>query len=75
MIEPPKEKWYFSISTLVIGFLCVGPFVLPLVWANPNFGRKVKIVLSVAIIIVSYLLGVVFVKSLSAINSYYQLLS
>jgi len=70
-----KDKWYFSISTLVISFLCVGPLVLPLLWANPNLSKKAKIISSAAIIILSYLLGVVFVKSLNAINNYYQLLS
>ncbi|MFA5004589.1 MAG: hypothetical protein WC561_00470 [Candidatus Omnitrophota bacterium] len=70
-----KDKWYFSISALVIFFLCVGPFVLPLLWANPNFSKKVKIISSAAVIVLSYLLGVVFVRSLNAINNYYQLLS
>jgi len=70
-----KDKWYFGISTLVVSFLCVGPLVLPLVWINPNFSKKLKITLSVIILAVSYFLGVIFFRSLSAINNYYKLLS
>ncbi len=74
-MDPRKDKWYFSISTLIVSFLCVGPFALPLVWANPNFSKKTKITSSAIILVLSFLLGVAFVKSLKAINNYYQLLS
>jgi membrane protein implicated in regulation of membrane protease activity len=75
LIDPRKDKWYFGISTLVVSFLCVGPLALPLVWFNPNFNKKLKITLTAVILVISYLLGVVFVRSLNAINNYYKLLS
>ena len=70
-----NDKWYFSISTLVVSFLCVGPFVLPLVWFNPNFSKNTKICLSLAILMITVILGLIFLKSLKAIDSYYQLLN
>ena len=72
--KKPQVKWYFRTSVLVIAFLCIGPFALPLVWVNPNFNRTKKVIISLIIIIVSYYLGVLFVKSLKSLNSYYDFL-
>ena len=69
-----QYKWYFKTSMLVIAFLCVGPFALPLVWLNPRFSRSKKIVISAIIIILSYYLGILFVNSLKSLRSYYELL-
>lgn len=67
-----KEKWYFKPYWLVIGFLCVGPLVLILLWLNPRFDNKNKIVISIIILAVSYLLGVLFVNSLMRLTGYYK---
>ena len=72
--KKPQYKWYFRTSVLVIVFLCVGPFALPLVWFNPRFSRNKKIVISVIIIILNYYLGILFVNSLKSLRSYYELL-
>ena len=72
--KKPQHKWYFKMSTLVIGFLCVGPFVLPLVWFNPRFTRNTKIVISLIIILISYYLGILFANSMKSLSSYYELL-
>ena len=70
--KKPKVKWCFKNSTLIIGFLCVGPLVLPLVWFNPQLSKKTKIIVSVIIIILSYYVGKIFLDSLKSINKYYQ---
>lgn len=67
-----QEKWYFKNSSLIVAFLCVGPFALPLIWLNPRFSQKTKIIASVVIIILSYYLGVLLVNSLKSISQYYQ---
>jgi hypothetical protein len=67
-----KNKWYFSPVSLIIGFLCVGPFVLPLVWTNPRYSRGAKIAVSAVIIILSVLLLISFGGSLKVLNDYYQ---
>ena len=69
-----KDKWYFQPYVLVIAFLSVGPFALPLVWRNPRFSRRSKTLISIAIIVLSYLLGVVLVKSVKSIYEYYNLM-
>ena len=66
------EKWYFKTPFLVTAFLCVGPFALPLLWFNPRFAQKTKIIASVIIIIVSYFLGIWLSNSINSIGKYYQ---
>ncbi|MBP7836105.1 MAG: hypothetical protein KA022_01345 [Candidatus Omnitrophica bacterium] len=66
-----KNKWYFSPVSLIIGFLCVGPFVLPLVWTNPRYSRGAKTAISAVIIILSVLLLIAFGGSLKVLNDYY----
>lgn len=72
--KPQETQWYFKVPLIVTAFLCVGPLVLPLVWLNPRFSRKTKIVVTLIIIILSWCLGVLFAKSLSSIRQYYDLL-
>lgn len=70
-----KGKWYFKNWSLVISFLCVGPFMLPLVWANPHLNKQAKIIITAVIVVLTYLLVVVSLKSLKAISNYYQAFS
>ncbi len=72
MNNKPKEKWYFKTSTLITAFLCVGPFALPLVWFNPRFSPKAKIIISAITITLTYYLGVLFLDSLKSISNYYK---
>jgi uncharacterized membrane protein YvbJ len=67
-----KPKWYFKTSTVVIAFLCFGPFALPLVWFNPRISRRTKIIISACIIILSYFLGVLVFDSLKSLTNYYK---
>ncbi|MBU4140507.1 MAG: zinc ribbon domain-containing protein [Candidatus Omnitrophica bacterium] len=74
LIKKEQTKWYFRASSLVIAFLCVGPFALPLLWFNPRFNKKTKIIISAVVIILSYYLGILFADSLKTINSYYKMI-
>lgn len=65
------EKWYFRTSVLVIGFLCIGPFILPLVWFNPKFNAAKKTAISAAVIAVSIILTTLLAGSLKNIGAYY----
>lgn len=67
-----QDKWYFKTSALIIAFLCIGPFALPLLWLNPRFSQKNKIIISAIVIILSYYLGILLVNFLKSINTYYQ---
>ncbi|MDP3790423.1 MAG: zinc ribbon domain-containing protein [Candidatus Omnitrophota bacterium] len=74
LTKKPERKWYFGTSVLIITFLCIGPLALPLVWFNPYYSRAKKIVISVVIIILSYCLGILFMKSLETMQEYYKLM-
>jgi len=68
----PAVKWYFKTSFIVIAFLCAGPFVLPLIWLHPKLSSLCKIVISIAVIAISIILGSVLVNSVRSIANYYK---
>jgi len=72
LVKNEKVKWYFKTYWLVIAFLCAGPLALPMLWLNPRFDRKRKIIISIMVVILSYFLTVAMVKSLKMIGSYYE---
>ena len=73
MLEKKEpQKWYFKTSMLVTAFLFVGPLALPLVWINPRFSPKAKIVISVITVILTYYLVILVANSLKSINVYYK---
>ncbi|MBU2540653.1 MAG: zinc ribbon domain-containing protein [Candidatus Omnitrophica bacterium] len=67
-----QVKWYFKTSMLVIAFFCIGPLALPLLWFNPRFSQKNKIITSIIVITLTYFLGIAFVNSIRTLNNYYQ---
>jgi len=69
-----KTPRYFKISWLVIAFLSVGPLALPLLWINPRFSRRRKIIITVIVMVVSYYLVLISVRSLRMIGDYYKLI-
>ncbi len=69
-----KTKWYFKTYWIVIAFLCVGPLALPLVWLNPRFSQKTKIIVTIIVIILSYYLGSLFINSLRSLKQYYGII-
>ncbi len=72
---PTRQKqWYFKTYWLVIGLFCVGPFALPLLWFNPAHSRHKKIVISIAVIALTYILGMLLNHALESIGEYYKLL-
>jgi len=69
-----KEKWYFTMPTFIIALLCVGPFALPLCWFNPGFTRQKKIMISIIVIVLTYILTVMFANSVASLKSYYKMM-
>jgi purine-cytosine permease-like protein len=69
-----QQKWYFKTWSLIASFFVVGPFMLPLVWTNPVFSKKTKIIISVLVLALSFILIFLLLQSLKSLDSYYQLL-
>lgn len=68
----PKAKWYFRTYNIIIIFLCIGPFALPLIWFHPRLSSKTKIIITVITITLSFYLGALFVDSIKSLGKYYQ---
>jgi hypothetical protein len=53
---PNRPKWYYSGSSLTVALLTMGPLALPLVWLNPRYKGVTKIVITMAVIILTIIL-------------------
>jgi hypothetical protein len=56
--EDGRVKWYLRpIPVVLLLFLVMGPFGLPLLYKSPQFSKTLKIILTIAVIIyTSYLI-------------------
>ncbi len=52
--EEGKVKWYLTRTSVILSlFFVLGPFGLPLLYKSPRFSKKVKIILTIVVIIYS----------------------
>ncbi len=65
-----KARWYHNKSSILIGFLIVGPFVLPAVWSHPEYSKNKKIVVTSVILFISALLLFAFVGVNRALSEF-----
>ncbi len=70
--EKPKPKWYFKTSTLVTAFLTIGPLALPLLWFNPFYTKRIKIIISIVILILTYILVNTFLSVSRSLSGFYN---
>ena len=66
--------WYFKPGMLVVAFLVVGPLMLPLLWLSPHLSRSSKIVWTVVIGVVSFVLGLATFKAYGVLKEYYKMM-
>jgi hypothetical protein len=66
--------WYFLKSFIIISVCVVGPLALPLIWWHPQMTQAWKIVLTIGILILSWILFQATMKSIHTIKEYYKLL-
>jgi len=67
-----KTKWYFSTTNIVIAFLFIGPFALPLVWFHPRYKKASKIIITVIVGAVTILVICLLIKLVPNILEYYS---
>ena len=70
-----KIKWYFSKSFIVIAIGFVGPLALPLIWWRPQTTRAWKIGLTIGVLLLSWLLLQMTLKSIGSLRQYYELMN
>jgi len=58
MRETGKVKWYLRpMGIVLLLFFVLGPLGLPLLYKSPNFSKKIKIILTIVVLIyTSYLI-------------------
>ncbi len=71
-MDSEQGKWYFKNSVVVVALLSVGPLALPLVLFNPRYSKKTKVIITLAVIVLTYLTMVVMKRSLYWIKEYYK---
>ena len=69
--EKKSIPWYFSTSSLIITFCCVGPLVLPLVWLRPGLSLTWKIVSTVVVLVLSWYFYKITMSSLDTLKEFY----
>jgi hypothetical protein len=69
-----ERPWHFRDSTVIVAILCVFPLALPLVWWNPYYSRRNKIIITIIVGIASYFMisGLMqSIKVFKEISQYY----
>lgn len=64
--------WYCRSGSLVLSFCFIGPFMLPLLWLNPELSRKQKELWTIIVLIAGAILLWVSVRSVQSILDYYH---
>ena len=72
--EKEKIQWYFRKSFIVVAVLFVGPLALPLIWWRPQTSWAWKIGLTIAILVLSWILFQTTMESIRTLKEYYKLL-
>lgn len=70
--QPPKEKWYFKTVAVITAFLTIGPLALPLVLLHPRYPRWVKLLVTVATVVLTYYLIQWTDRTIKAYSTYYE---
>jgi len=70
--QSSAPKWYYRNGTLILAFLCVGPFILPLIWKNPYFSTRKKVIISVIIIALTVIISIASARAVTSIKDHYS---
>lgn len=57
----PAVKWYYTTPGVIVALLTGGPFALPVVWYNPRYSLKTKIVVTVITTALTILLTIALI--------------
>lgn len=71
-LKVSPTPWYSKTAILVISFLTVGPFALPLVWLHPVYSRRKKILVTGIVLALTCILVAAFVHAVKTILDYYK---
>jgi hypothetical protein len=69
-----KLPRYFRTSFIIVALCAVGPLALPLIWWRPKTSPAWKIVLTMAILVLSWFLYWATMESIRSLREYYKIL-
>lgn len=69
-----STKWYFKKPFIVFAVCSVGPLALPLIWLRPETSKAWKIGLTVAILVLTWILFDTTMESIRMIKEYYNII-
>jgi lipopolysaccharide export LptBFGC system permease protein LptF len=72
--QQDDRPWYFRTSTIVTAILLVMALALPLVWFNPHYNRKTKVVVTLVVLVATYLVWGITSQALKSLQDYYKLM-
>jgi hypothetical protein len=76
-MDKPAEAsrpWYFRTPMVVMVILGLMALGLPLVWFNPYYSRKVKVVVTIIVLAATYALWVATAQMMSVLQQYYKMM-
>ncbi|OGX24783.1 MAG: hypothetical protein A2Y03_09380 [Omnitrophica WOR_2 bacterium GWF2_38_59] len=74
----PQKKDNLSLMQKVpwfLGFLIIGPFVLPLVWKNAKYSKEYKIIITIVILALTLVIVFALIAAVKSIAAYYKSLT
>jgi hypothetical protein len=74
VIAEDKLPWYFRKSFIIIAVCSVGPLALPLIWWRPNTTLLWKIILTLAILVFSWVLFQLSMESIQTLKDQLKLI-
>ncbi len=72
--KKPKGKWYFTNRWVIIALLSIGPFALPMIWYNPNYGKLTKWILTAITFFATVIMIILFVVLIGILVEQYRTL-
>lgn len=70
----PQLPWYFRTAVIVIALLSVGPLALPMIWWHPRLNAAWKAGISVAVLVITWLLWLLSVSVMHTLNEQMEML-
>jgi uncharacterized membrane protein YvbJ len=69
--SPAPLKWYFKTISLLIIIASVGPFGLPLIWWHPQLKLHWKVIITIAILIFTWMTVIASIHLLETLKESY----
>lgn len=73
--EETNLPWYFKVPFIVFMTLSLGPLALPLIWWRPQTSRNWKMIITVLVLGMTWILYEISIRTIENIKEYYELLN